>query len=53
MKVEGIGQFFLDGRIVNLDTASKEELDGYLKVLNDVDLKLVDDVNDLLVSLRK
>ena len=41
------------GRIVNLDTTSKDELKGYLKLLNDIDEKLIDDVNNLLVTLKK
>ena len=53
MKVEGIGQFFFFFIIVNLDTTSKDELKGYLKLLNDIDEKLIDDVNNLLVTLKK
>ena len=45
MKVENVGQFFMDGRIINLDSSSEEELEKYITELNKSDEKLVEDIN--------
>jgi hypothetical protein len=52
MKVENVGQFFMDGRIINLDSSSEEELEKYITELNKSDEKLVEDINKLLVTLK-
>ena len=52
MKVENVGQFFMDGRIINLDSSSEEELEKYITELNKSDEKLVEDINKLLVTLQ-
>jgi hypothetical protein len=52
MKVENVGQFFMDGRIINLDSSSAEELEKYITELNKSDEKLVEDINKLLVTLK-
>ena len=52
MKVENVGQFFMDGRIINLDSSSEEELDKYITELNKSDENLVEDINKLLVTLK-
>lgn len=52
MKVENVGQFFLDGRIIDINSSSKEELEGYITELNKSDEKLIDDINKLLVTLK-
>ena len=52
MKIENVGQFFMDGRIIDIDSSSKEELEEYIKELNKSDEKLIDDINKLLVTLK-
>ena len=52
MKVENVGQFFMDGRIINLDSSSEEELEKYITELNKSDEKSVEDINKLLVTLK-
>ena len=52
MKVENVGQFFMDGRIINLDSSSEEELEKCITELNKSDEKLVEDINKLLVTLK-
>ena len=52
MKVENVGQFFLDGRIIDINSSSKEELESYITELNKSDEKLIDDINKLLVTLK-
>ncbi len=52
MKVENVRQFFMDGRIINLDSSSEEELEKYITELNKSDEKLVEDINKLLITLK-
>jgi hypothetical protein len=52
MKVENVGQFFMDGRIINLDSSSEKELEEYINELNKSDEKLVEDINKLLITLK-
>ena len=52
MKVENIGEIFFEGKIINLDNSSIEELNQILQNIKNEKDKVIDSINDLLEEVQ-
>ena len=53
METEKIGEIFVDGRIINLDSASMETLDSNLEQINSQKEKIINSINNILAQIQK
>lgn len=53
METEKIGEIFVDGRIINLDSASMETLDSNLEHINSQKEKIINSINNILAQIQK
>lgn len=51
MKTEKIGEIFIDGRIINVDNASKETLDSTLQQLDNQKTNIIGKLNKILSEI--
>ena len=52
MKTEDLGELFFDGRIVNLDKASTQDIDELLLQLNQKEEAVINKLNRVLAEIQ-
>ncbi len=52
MNTEKIGDIFVDGKMVNLDNSSVQDLDNMLELLTSQRKDIMDDINKILADIQ-
>ncbi len=52
MNTEKIGEIFIDGRIVNLDNSSVEDLDSMLEKIDSRKKNIMNNIDEILTEIQ-
>ena len=52
MNTENIGEIFIDGRIVNLDNSSVEDLDSMLEKIDSRKKNIMNNIDEILTEIQ-
>ena len=52
MKTENLGELFFDGRIINLDSASVQDIDNMIIQINQKEDEIINKLNRVLAEIQ-